>query len=88
VVGAASVQLPAWLVSSTLFIMVVGHERMWVVLGFLGKWEGERGRNKHCKCGGKPSSLAFACLGEEDGKQCHKNGTICCFLSFKKMNCE
>jgi hypothetical protein len=24
--------------------MVVGHEGVWVVLGFLGKWERERGR--------------------------------------------
>jgi len=53
VAGVAFVQPLAWLVSSAPLIMVVGHERMWVVLGFLGKWEGEGGRNKHCKWGGE-----------------------------------
>jgi hypothetical protein len=53
VAGVAFVQPLAWLVSYAPLIMVVGHERMWVVLGFLGKWEGEGGRNKHCKWGGE-----------------------------------
>ena len=44
----------------------------WVCRG-----ERERERHKICKGGEeKPSSPAFACLGEEDGKQCHQNNIV------------
>jgi hypothetical protein len=51
---------------------------VWVVLGFF-KQVG--GRDRRCKVGKeKPSSPAFTRPREEDGKQCHQNGTICCLL--------
>jgi len=35
------------------------------------------GRDRHCKGGEeKLSSPAFVHPGEEDGKQCHQNGTV------------
>jgi hypothetical protein len=43
--------------------MVVGHEGVWVVSGFLGKWEREREREREREAlqrrGKKPSSLAY-----------------------------
>jgi hypothetical protein len=51
---------------------------VWVVLGFF-KQVG--GRDRRCKVWKeKPSSPAFTRPREEDGKQCHQNGTICCLL--------
>jgi len=49
--------------------MVVGHEGVWVVSGFLGKWE--RGRKVLQKRGKKPFSPAYSTYGEVEDVQCH-----------------
>jgi hypothetical protein len=53
--------------------MVVGHEGVWVVSGFLGKWERERERGRKVlqKRGKKPFSPAYSTSGEVEDVQCH-----------------
>jgi len=48
--------------------------------GFLGKWGG--GERERCCKGGEKNLLPLPAArpGEENGKQCHRNGTI--HLSF------
>jgi len=72
----------AWLpwLSSSLW-RGAGYVWALIVPGFLDKWGEKRGsgvaRNK------TSSSLAFTRPGEENGKQCPQNGTVCCpLLSF------
>jgi len=43
--------------------MVVGHEGVWVVSGFLGKWEREGGRKVLQRRGKKPFSPAYSTSG-------------------------
>jgi hypothetical protein len=48
----------------------------------------ERERERRCKGRKeKPSSLAFARLGEENENQYHQNNTVCSFFFFS-MNSE
>jgi len=67
-------QPPAGLVPSASFIIVEGHKGgidCFKIFGEVG------GRDRRCKRGEeKLSSPAFARPGEEDGKQCHQNGTV------------
>jgi len=51
---------------------VGGHEGVWVMSRFLGKWNGGRERERETKAG-KEGKKFFPCLyasGEEDGVQC------------------
>ena len=59
-------QLLIGLVSPASFIMVVGHEGVWVMSEFLNKWEEEKERERRCK--EREEKLSFP-VGARTGKK-------------------
>jgi hypothetical protein len=63
--------------------MVVGHEEVWVVSGFWGKWEGEREREM-LQRKRKKTLFPYLCAStEEEDIQCRfKNDTVLGFFFY------